>query len=105
MRKALIATLAVSFVAGCSSIPMTQAPDDNVDHRYITQSNGRPNSMAPTWFGKPAAKTRDFRRSNVSAMPSGNIAAARCGGYSFASAGSRAFHADHFLFARIGDRA
>jgi uncharacterized lipoprotein len=35
MRKALIAALAVSFIAGCSSIPMTQAPQDNVDHQYI----------------------------------------------------------------------
>ncbi len=36
MRKALIAALAVSFVAGCSSIQMAQAPQDNVDYRYIT---------------------------------------------------------------------
>ncbi len=35
MRKALIAALAVSFIAGCSTIPMAQAPQDNVDHRYI----------------------------------------------------------------------
>lgn len=31
MRKALIAALAVSFMAGCSSIQMAQAPQDNVD--------------------------------------------------------------------------
>ena len=36
MRKALIAALAVSFMAGCSSIQMAQAPQDNVDYRYIT---------------------------------------------------------------------
>ena len=36
MRKALIATLAVSFMAGCSSVQMAQAPDDNVDYRYVT---------------------------------------------------------------------
>lgn len=37
MRKALIAALAVSFVAGCSSIPTTQAPlVDNTDYRYVT---------------------------------------------------------------------
>jgi len=35
MRKAVIAVLAVSFIAGCSSISMTQAPQDNVDHQYI----------------------------------------------------------------------
>ena len=35
MRKALIAALAVSFIAGCSSIPMSQAPQDNVDHQYV----------------------------------------------------------------------
>lgn len=35
MRKALIAALAVSFIAGCSSIPMAQAPQDTVDHQYM----------------------------------------------------------------------
>ena len=35
MRKALIAGLAVSFFTGCSSIPMAQAPQDNVDHQYM----------------------------------------------------------------------
>ena len=36
MRKALIAALAVSFMAGCSSVQMTQAPEDNVDYLYVT---------------------------------------------------------------------
>jgi uncharacterized protein YceK len=36
MRKALIAALAVSFMAGCSSVQMAQAPEDNVDYLYIT---------------------------------------------------------------------
>lgn len=36
MRKALTAALAVSFIAGCSSVQMAQAPQDNVDYRYIT---------------------------------------------------------------------
>jgi uncharacterized protein YceK len=36
MRKALIAALAMSFVAGCSSIPTAQAPVDNTDYRYVT---------------------------------------------------------------------
>ena len=35
MRKALIAALAVSFIAGCSSIPTAQAPQDNVDREYM----------------------------------------------------------------------
>ena len=35
MRKALIAALAVSFIAGCSSIPMAEAPQDNVDYQYV----------------------------------------------------------------------
>lgn len=35
MRKALIAALAVSFFTGCSSIPMAQAPQDNVDKQYM----------------------------------------------------------------------
>ena len=35
MRKALIAALAVSFIPGCSSVSMTQAPQDTVDHQYI----------------------------------------------------------------------
>ena len=35
MRKALIAALAVSFIAGCSSVSMTQAPQDTVDHQYM----------------------------------------------------------------------
>ncbi len=35
MRNALIAALAMSFFAGCNSIPMTQAPQDNVDHQYM----------------------------------------------------------------------
>jgi uncharacterized protein YceK len=36
MRKALIAALAVSFMAGCSSVQMAQAPEDNADYWYIT---------------------------------------------------------------------
>lgn len=36
MRKALIAAVAVSFTAGCSSVQMAQAPEDNVDYVYIT---------------------------------------------------------------------
>lgn len=37
MRKALIAALAVSFIAGCSSIPTAQAPvADNTDYHYVT---------------------------------------------------------------------
>lgn len=36
MRKALIAALAVSFIAGCSSITTAQAPVDNTDYLYIT---------------------------------------------------------------------
>ena len=37
MRKALIAALAVSFIAGCSSIPTAQAPVvDNTDYLYVT---------------------------------------------------------------------
>ncbi len=36
MRKALIAAFGVSFLAGCSSIPMAQAPvDDNIDYQYV----------------------------------------------------------------------
>jgi len=35
MRKALIAALAVSFMAGCSSIPTMQATDDSVDRQYM----------------------------------------------------------------------
>lgn len=35
MRKALIAALAVSFIAGCSSVPLAQAPQDTVDHQYV----------------------------------------------------------------------
>lgn len=35
MRKALIAALAVSFTAGCSSIMTAQAPQDNVDYQYV----------------------------------------------------------------------
>ena len=36
MRKALIAALAVSFMASCSSIHMAQAPQDNADYLYVT---------------------------------------------------------------------
>lgn len=36
MRKALIAALAVSFIAGCSSISTAQAPVDNTDYLYVT---------------------------------------------------------------------
>lgn len=36
MRKVLIAALAVSFFAGCSSVPMAPASDDNVDYYYVT---------------------------------------------------------------------
>ena len=41
MRKALTAALAVSFMAGCSSIPESQAPAaqnpvDNTDYQYVT---------------------------------------------------------------------
>ena len=35
MRKALIAALAVSFIAGCSSFPLTRVTEDNVDHEYM----------------------------------------------------------------------
>ncbi|MEO8188335.1 MAG: hypothetical protein ABI580_13335 [Burkholderiaceae bacterium] len=36
MRKALTAALAVSFIAGCSSISTAQAPVDNTDYLYVT---------------------------------------------------------------------
>jgi len=35
MRRLLTAALAVSFFAGCSSVPVAQAPDDTVDHQYV----------------------------------------------------------------------
>lgn len=35
MRKALITSLAVSFIAGCSSMPVAQAPQDSVDRQYM----------------------------------------------------------------------
>ena len=46
MRKALIAALAVSFIAGCSSIPMAQAPQDNVDYQYVAAIE-----HAARWYG------------------------------------------------------
>ena len=36
MKKALGAALAVSLVAGCSSIPFAQAPQDTVDRQYMS---------------------------------------------------------------------
>ncbi len=36
MKKALGAALALSLVAGCSSIPVAQAPEDTVDHQYMS---------------------------------------------------------------------
>jgi len=36
MKKALGAALAVSLVAGCSSIPVAQAPQDTVDRQYMS---------------------------------------------------------------------
>ena len=36
MRKAVTAALVVSFMAGCSSIPVAQAPVDNTDYQYVT---------------------------------------------------------------------
>jgi uncharacterized lipoprotein len=35
MRKALIAALAVSFIAGCSSFNLTRTTQDEVDHQYM----------------------------------------------------------------------
>ena len=35
MRKALIAGLAVSFIAACSSFPLTRVTEDNVDNEYM----------------------------------------------------------------------
>ena len=36
MRKALTVALAVSLMAGCSSIPVTQTQVDNTDYQYVT---------------------------------------------------------------------
>jgi len=36
MKKALGAALAVSLVAGCSSILVAQAPQDTVDRQYMS---------------------------------------------------------------------
>jgi uncharacterized lipoprotein len=35
MKKALMAALAVSFIAGCSSFPSTRVTEDTVDHEYM----------------------------------------------------------------------
>ncbi|MEP6609630.1 MAG: hypothetical protein ABJA83_13250 [Burkholderiaceae bacterium] len=35
MRKALIASLAVVLFAGCSSMQVSQPPEDTVDHQYV----------------------------------------------------------------------
>ncbi len=35
MKKALSAAFVVALVAGCSSMPVAQAPADNVDHQYM----------------------------------------------------------------------
>lgn len=35
MKKALGAALALSLIAGCSTMPVAQTPQDGVDHQYM----------------------------------------------------------------------
>jgi uncharacterized protein YceK len=59
MRKALIAALAVSFTAGCSSIAMTQAPQDNVDHQYMAavEQAAKRYGTQVVWVNLPQKRT------------------------------------------------
>lgn len=59
MRKALIAALAVSFIAGCSSISTAEAPVDNTDYRYVTivENAAKQYGTYVVWLNIPQKRT------------------------------------------------
>ena len=59
MKKALIAALAVSFIAGCSSISTAQAPVDNTDYQYVTivENAAKKYGTYVVWLNVPQKRT------------------------------------------------